>query len=214
MIHLDRCFKCFDLKYAAILIGTCYLTGEVSSIIALVLWYINSADYAYTNFSKNPLKVVDNPWILIMPVLTCVCAIVITILMIYGSLMNKFKVMIPFLLLNSVAIVFGFLISWAYIIFSFMEEGAKSCIWLFVLNGSIILSVYFWIVIYNRLEEIIIENGLYEKQIVENTHPKHPEQNLQSWAIRRNSTRIKANDRHSALESSESFEEPFRKSTN
>ncbi|KAH0551940.1 uncharacterized protein LOC123270379 [Cotesia glomerata] len=143
---------CFDLKTGVLIIGILGIIGSVVNLIKAPLEYSSACSDGKTTANNENCAVASS--ILGGSIASSVIFLILTVLMIYGSQKNSHRFLLPILILEAISIFLLVILVWYLIIIFFSVSIGMGFLVLVIGHAVIALTIYFWLVIYSRSEEI------------------------------------------------------------
>ncbi|KAH0551937.1 uncharacterized protein LOC123270334 isoform X1 [Cotesia glomerata] len=148
---LEKCC-CFDLKTAVLIIGIFSIVVSVGGLIEAPVSYSQACSGGAT--PQNDANCAAASSKLGGSISSEVIGIILMGLMIYGSQKESYGLMLPIIILQAIGIIIIFLFVWYLTIVFFTVSVGTGFLFMILGNAIVGITVYFWLVIYSRCQEI------------------------------------------------------------
>ncbi|KAG8035103.1 hypothetical protein G9C98_001593 [Cotesia typhae] len=143
---------CLDLKTGVLIIGILGILGSVGNLIRAPLDYSSACSEGKTAENNENCAVAASR--LGGAIASSVIVLIMMVLMIYGSQKDNHRFMLPIVILEAISIIILVIAIWYLIVILFSVSVGMGFLALAIGNAVIVLTVYFWLVVYSRSEEI------------------------------------------------------------
>ncbi|XP_057335632.1 uncharacterized protein LOC130674348 isoform X1 [Microplitis mediator] len=159
---LDSCCCCIDLKTGVLVIGIISIVFDIGALIQAPIAYTQACSGFRT--PENNLECAGANMRLGVSISSAVFGSILMALMIYGSQTENYTIMMLIAILQAVGIVIGTCIIWYLSIILLAFSLGHGILMLVIGNIAIAVSIYLWLVISSRCQEI--KDASYKSPII------------------------------------------------